>query len=908
MGIGRYIRAFVAGFAVASLSATAGEPSSTSDGRDRPWWSLTPLKRPAVTSGARHPIDAFIRSKLQGRAFGPAGEADARTLLRRLSYDLTGLPPSPGEEEAFCTDRTAEAFGRAVDRFLASPRYGEHWARHWLDVANYADTHGNDHDYARPNAWPYRDYVIRAFNSDKPYGRFVREQIAGDVLYPGDPEATVALGFLAAGPWDHTLMVTVREDTVDHRMSQVLDRDGMVCAVIGAFDSLTIQCARCHNHKFDPISQREYYALQAVFAGVDRADRPFDDDPATHRIRAQLRSELLAAKNRSPGLLQRLGGSEGASRTAAYEAELKRREAQWTPLDVIGVVSTGGATLTRQADRSWLASGARPDRDSVIVTARLGPGGLAALRLETLPDASLPHGGPGRWDNGNFHLTEFRAYAATNAGGAGAIPIVFARATADFDEGPAVSAAQAIDGRDDTHWGIHPRYGEPHEAVFELKTPLSLPDGGTLTVILENQAGAPGHGIGRFRLSTSAAQPGAGSLRPAPTALRAILSTPPERRTEASKLEAAVAVVREQDEAALGALPAPRYVYAVSRDFPPDGDNFKPAAEPRPIRILTRGDLSKPGELVGPGALSCVPGMSPSLELGDPMDESARRAALAGWVADERNVLTWRSIVNRVWALHFGRGLCDTPNDFGRMGGEPSHPELLDWLAVWFRDEAHGSLKALHRLILTSETWRQSTVATAGAAEDPDNRLLWRQNRRRLSAEEVRDTALALAGALDATMGGPPAIQFIEHGDATFNPGGNPAFLDYEHFDQDAPAARRRSVYRFIFRTVPDPFMDALDCPDGGSTTPVRAESTTAVQALAMLNDPFLIRQSLRMAQRMGATARTPTEKADAVFRLILLRPPSAEEHTRIADYIARHGLADAAQMLLNSNEFLYLD
>jgi len=289
-------------------------------------------------------------------------------------------------------------------------------------------------------------------------------------------------------------------------------------------------------------------------------------------------------------------------------------------------------------------------------------------------------------------------------------------------------------------------------------------------------------------------------------------------------------------------------------------------------------------------------------------DESARRAALLLWLTDERNVLTWRSIVNRVWSYHFGRGLCDTPNDFGNMGGTPSHPELIDWLAVWFRDEAKGSIKALHRLILTSAAWKQTTLAGHGSATDSDNRLLWRQNRPRLTAEEVRDTLLVLSGQLDLTMGGPAAVQFVDHGDATFNSGGSPAFLDYEHFDPDAPAARRRAIYRFLFRTVPDPFMDALDCPDGGAFTPVRSVSTTPLQAFVMLNDAFLIRQCEHIAARLAAQAGSEEAMAEAAFRLILLRGAREQERAQFATYIHCHGLANAAQVLLNSNEFLHLD
>ncbi len=888
-------------------------------------WSLKPLVKPAVPGMEANPLDAFVRARLAEKKMTPSPEAGRRTLIRRVTYDLTGLPPAQEDTEAFVI--AEQSYESLVDKLLASPRYGEHWARHWLDVANYADTHGNDHDYARWNAWPYRDYVIRAFNDDKPYARFVQEQVAGDVLFPGDPQATVALGFVAAGPWDHTLMVTVREDTVDHRMSQNLDRDNMVTTVMGTFQSLTVHCARCHDHKFDPVTQREYYALQAVFAGVDRADRPFDADSETQLKRARLLAEKRALEKRDATIL---GTPEAARKVAAWENALAQREKAWAPFEIVSVVSTGGATLTRQDDGSWFASGNRPVHDSYIVTARRPAGKLSAVRLEVLPDDRLPQRGPGRWDNGNFHLSEFRAFAASPAAGESAKPLMLSRASADYDEGPAISAAQAIDGKSETQWGVHPRYGEPHEAVFEIKDPVVFAGETTFTLLLEFQAGAQGHGIGRFRLSSTDDAPAA-IVAPVSSGLWEILRVPAGGRTPAQRHALALVVLTLENQRALAALPAPQSVYAITRDFPPDGENFKPSPQPRPIHVLARGELGKPGELVGPGTLSCIPGMSPDFAIGDAGEESQRRAALARWLADDRNALTWRSIVNRVWAWHFGRGLCDTPSDFGKMGGTPSHPELLDWLAVWFRDEAKGSLKALHRLIVTSGTYRQvsgdqlsvisnqplpegtdhrSLIAdhSAAKAQDPDNRLLWRQNRLRLSGEQLRDTLLMLSGKLDLTMGGPPAVQFISRGDATFMSGGNPAFLDYEHFDGDSPAARRRALYRFIFRTVADPLMDALDCPDGGASTPSRSESATAVQAFALLNNAFVIRQCEHIAVRCAKADAAPGTQITAAFRLILQRAPRPDEAVAFTAYAQKHGLANACQIIINSNEFLYLD
>ncbi len=336
-------------------------------------WSLRPLVKPSVPAGHANPIDAFIRTKLALNKLAPAPAADRRTLIRRLYYNLIGLPPTPKEVNAFVSDHATTAYDSLVTRLLASPRHGEHWARHWLDVAHYADTHGNDHDYVRPNAWPYRDYVISAFNDDKPYARFIKEQVAGDALFPDDPQATVALGFLAAGPWDETLMVGVREDTVDHRFSQVLDRDDMVTTVMSTFTALTVHCARCHNHKFDPISQREYYALQAVFAGVDRADRSYDLNAATHVRRRELVARKTAIARRDATVIASLGTPETRHIIDLFINNYENRSKLWQPLEIVSVTSASGVAtdFARQKDGSWFVSGERPEKDTFIVTAQV---------------------------------------------------------------------------------------------------------------------------------------------------------------------------------------------------------------------------------------------------------------------------------------------------------------------------------------------------------------------------------------------------------------------------------------------------------------------------------------------------------------------------------------------------------
>jgi mono/diheme cytochrome c family protein len=843
-------------------------------GGDTLHWSLRPLAKPAVPPQkpwARTPIDAFILAKLEEKGFAPSPEADRRTLLRRVTYDLTGLAPSPEEMDAFQVEASADAYEKAVDRLLASPRYGERWARHWLDAVHYADTHGHDQDRPRANAWPYRDGVIRALNDDKPYSRFIREQLAGDVLYPEDPQALVATGFIAAGPWDESSQMHIMADTVDKKIAQNLDRDDMLTATLSTFMSVTVQCARCHNHKFDPISQAEYYALQSCFAGVDRSNRPFDDDPALNRRRQDLLRRKTEVSLRNFEL-------DAAVEREVARWERSRSDAEiWTVVDAETLASKEGSTLVKQPDGSILSTGARPATDTYLITARSPLPRVAAVRLEVLTVDDHPYKGPGRQENGNFHLSEFRVEV-------GGKPVALHRPSADFNQA-GWTIAQAIDGKPETAWGIYPEVGKAHSAVFELKQPI---EGGTITFVLEQLHGRH-HLIHRPRLSVTATP----VPEPLPPALAKILSSTPRSAEERRELAAFVLERRIQQE--LDLLPRPRQVYAAANDFPAEA-KFTPARAPRPIFLLKRGDVTKPGEAARPGGLRCVPGLDPVFAIADPSDEGARRAALAAWISDPGNVLTWRSIVNRVWHHHFGRGIADSPNDLGRMGAPATHPELLDWLAVWFRDGG-GSLKQLHRLIVTSAVYRQSSAHRAEFAKtDASNLYLWRMNRLRLDAEEVRDSILQASGKIDLRMGGPSVKQF-HYEDP--NPGVTPK-VDYGKYDVDHPDNFRRSIYRWVYRTLPDPFMETLDCPDASQLTGARNVSVTPLQAMAVMNNRFVVRQSEHLAARVGSV--------EGAYRAILQRRPGPGEAAEVAGYAARHGLANACRVLLNSNEFMFLD
>ena len=693
------------------------------------WWSLRPLVRP--TSPAS--IDGFIQEKLRAAQLEPSPEADRRTLIRRLTFDLHGLPPTPGEIDAFLADTAPQAYDRLVDRLLASPRYGERWARHWMDVIHYGESHGYDKDKPRLNAWPYRDWLIRALNEDKPYSRFVQEQIAGDVLFPAEPQALVATGFLGAGPWDFVGHQELREGSSDKNLTRVLDRDDLVATTMSTFTSTTAHCARCHDHKFDPIPQKEYYNLQAVFAGIDRVDRPYDLDPVIH----QQRQALLRQKQ-------------------AIQIRLQ----------------------------PWLDKVEFATSDEIVrLTNAIQDAGLLLVHMGT------------------------------------------PKTPAEVSEKSELEARRTADQK------------SKQALVDQL--------------------------VGADAYSTIA-------------------------RIKAEFLPL---------DAQLNALPKPAMVYAAASYFDRAGA-FRPALSPRPVSVLVRGSVQNPGAPASPGALTAMSSLVANFPASE--DEGARRADLARWISHHDNVLTWRSIVNRVWQYHFGAGIVDSANDFGHMGTKPSNPELLDWLASWFRDDAKGSMKQLHRLIVGSHTYRQRSSHRAEAAQvDGENRLLWRMSRTRIDAEALRDGMLSVAGKLDSTMGGPSVQMFWFKNDHS------PTY-DYARFDPDSPGAYRRSIYRFIVRSAPDPFMERLDCPDPSVLTPKRSTTITAIQALAVWNNSFVLRMAEHLAERLATLA--PTEQIAKAFNLALGRPPTATEAKAFEDYSRTHGLANLCRVLLNTNEFLFVD
>jgi len=867
---------------------------------DEAWWSLAPLEDQAPpqidSTWVRTPIDAFVWDRLKKSGMAPSPEADRRTLIRRLTYNLHGLPPTPAEVAEFLADTSPNAYEHLVDRLLASPRYGERWGRHWLDVVHFGESHGYDKDKPRPHAWPYRDYVIRALNADKPYGRFIAEQLAGDVLEPQNPDGIVATGFIAAGPWDFVGHVELREGTKDKEITRSNDRDDMVTTTASTFLSSTVHCARCHDHKFDPIPQQDYYRMQAVFAGVDRANRSYDADPAVHAQRAELTQERRAVEaERAAVFADRNRAAD--SMAADLKTLIARLEADLAAADADNSPSNGyhSAIESTPDVEKWLEIDL--GRDLAIEKVRLVP-----ARPTDFPDTP-GFGFPRRYrvavraDGGEWRTLADRTNEDQPNPGDQPVDVSLDGAQVRVIR---VAATRLWERSSDYVFAL----GEL-QALSADRQAIPVVEARALDSI-EDGRWAKRFAFDGFdsRQRLSAAMPVA--PREAIAEDLRLRKQELEQRIDAAVGEASAAKFvelgrrLEELQRRWQALPAPQQVYAASNGFSAEA-NFTAPRQPRPIHLLLRGSVETPGPLVGSGALTCVSDVAVEFPAIDSGDEAARRAALARWISDPHNPLTWRSIVNRVWHYHFDRGLVDSPNDFGRMGSRPSHPELLDWLSHWFLENGQ-SLKALHRLIVTSAVYRQSSAENADYTKlDGENQLLWRMNRRRLEAECVRDAALYVSGNLDLTMGGPSVQQFA------FKDDHSPVY-DYERFNVDSPDSRRRSVYRFLVRSVPDPLMERLDCPDPSFSTPKRTTTLTAIQALATLNNKFFVRQAERLAEFAAGQSEDIREQTAIAFEAALSRPPEAAELDALTAHAKQHGLPNACRVILNCNEFMFVD
>ena len=862
---------------------------------DSNWWSRKPLLEPVVPDYGvgRNEVDSFILQALEANHLQPSEPAPPRVLIRRLTFDLTGLPPSPIEIKRFEKEYLSDpenAYEELVDRLLASPRYGERFARHWLDVAKYADTCGYDKDKLRPNAWPYRDYVIRSFNQDKPYAQFVKEQIAGDFIYPDSEDGILGLGFLAAGPWDFIGHVEVPESKTDGKVARNLDRDDMVSNVFNSFCATTIQCARCHEHKGDPIGQDHYYSLQSVFAAVDKADRVYGLDPRV----ARKKEELLIRQ----GVLSREIALADKKIKKKGGEKLKKLNEQISKLEKIA----GKAELV--AEHGYHSQVAKSADSKKWVQVDLGNREkVVSVSMHACYDEFAGIGA-------GFGFPKRFKIIASNKEDFSKNQILVDQSNEDFANPGLEAVSFTVNS--------HARYlrleanklAERKNDYILAMAELRVLDANLQNLAKDKRVSAKDSIEAPIRWRKSNLTDGKWPKSKNSESFTQLLTLKEERETFLSSIQTeegkqeltAKKTELKEVEKNLKALPKGKMVYAGTTHFKPRS-NFKPTeGKPRMIHVLHRGEVNQPRDPVRPGAFPMFANESWEFALPEVHDEAQRRAALAEWIVREDHPLTWRTIVNRVWQWHFGQPIVGTPNDFGPLGQSPTHPELLDWLAVYFRDSG-GSFKKLHKLLVMSETYRQSSIEDEAKEKvDSGNQWLWRMNRRKLSAEEMRDSVLMVSGKLNLEMGGPGFYLFnLEH------TAHSPHYY-YHKFNPEDEQSHRRSIYRFVVRSQPNPFMTTLDCADSSQSTPKRNETLTALQALSLLNNKFTLVMARHFADRLAGEEERITRQVELGFELVAGRRPSAEEQNLLAEYASKHGMANLCRSLFSLSEFAFID
>lgn len=883
------------------------------DPQARGFWAFQPLRRqpsPRIedsTRWARTPIDLFLLEKLQAAQIAPNGSVGKAALIRRVMFDLTGLPPTPDEIQEFLHDERPDAYERLLDRLLANPHYGERWGRYWLDLARFAESHGFEHDYDRPSAYHYRDFVIQALNSGMPYDQFIRWQLAGDELAPQDRLALMATGFLAAGV--HSTQIT-KNEVEKHRYDEM---DDMLSTLGTSVLGLSVGCARCHDHKFDPIPQADYYRLLASFTTTIRSEVDLDFDPEGYRrIRDQFdRSHepyVRAVRDYEAGpLAQRL--AEWTASPAASE------QPDWLIPEQVQFQSHGGATFTRQPDGSWLSTGTSPANDhwTVELTTRLRD--IRGIRLEALAHPSLVKAGPGRAGNGNFALSEFSVTIRPESGDAAPVTLSFDQARATFEQ-KGLPVAAAIDGNPQSAWAVDPEFGKDHAAVFTT-APFGFEGGTRITVTMRFNNNVH-HSIGRPRISLTSRSdlpPAAGGA--GDESIRNLLRRPASEWTADQRqrlldwFKPRDPGWKERDDrraahAATAPQPQLKKVLVATEGLPPIKLHTQAESEfLKETHFLRRGEPNHKEAVASQGFLQVLLPQSAQVaqfQVAPPAGwrTSYQRTSLANWLLDPQagaGHLAARVMVNRLWQHHLGQGIVASPSDFGLRGERPTHPELLDELAGILIDRG-WDLKMMHRLIMTSAAYRQSgDVDAARLAVDRENHLLWHRPRHRLEAEAIRDAVLAVSGQLDDRLYGPGT-------------------LDENH--------RRRSIYFTVKRSQLMPSMTVFDAPDG--TTPVadRPQTTIAPQALLLMNHPQVRESCRRFAASLAPQAATSLD--DAISRAYLAaigRAPTAQElegsrsflQAQSASYAPSapqtglsSALVDFCQVLLCLNEFVYTE
>ncbi len=863
------------------------EGAGTQSGLDQHWAFVAPLRPQPPENGSGwgvNPIDSFVLARLESEGLQPSPPASGETLVRRLSLDLTGLPPTVTESERFLGETGPRAYDRLVERLLASPHFGERWGRIWLDAARYADSDGFEKDKPR-NVWFYRDWVVTALNADIPYDRFIIEQIAGDLL-PGATQANrVATGFLR----NSMINAEGGANPEQFRMEAMFDRmDAIGKAILG----LTVQCAQCHDHKYDPITQQDYYRLFA-FINNSHESSELVYTAAENQRRAEILGEIRAIeqelKHRTPTWREHM---------AAWEQAEAHGQPEWTVL-AADIKLGSGEKYTVLPDRSILADGYAPTRSMVSPEGRLEPGTVRAFRLELLTDPRLPLGGPGRSFRGTAALTEFTVEYARESRPEAWQKIELSKATADVN--PPVSWLDpflfpdkdnrrrvlgdigfAVDGFEMSAWlvdGGPGRRNMPRKAVFQLEKPLVADEPLLLRFNLSMQHGGwnsddnQSLNLGRYRFSVTSH---AGAVAdPLPAAVRSIVSSvPPDRRS------------LDQEATVFGywRTTVPEWAEANHRieelwKGHPEGSSqlvLHERNEPRMTSVLQRGDFLRPTEQVEPG----VPAfLHPMPERGDKPD----RLAFAEWLAGRNSPTTARAVVNRIWQAYFGTGIVETSEDLGRQAAEPSHPELLDWLAVELM-ENDWSLKHIHRLVVSSDTYRQASRVTPALIErDPNNRLLARGSRFRVDGELVRDIALSSSGLLTTALGGPPvyppAPEFLFLPPTSYGP--------KRWYVAENGERYRRSLYGFRYRSVPYPVLSTFDTPTGDFACVKRVRSNTPLQALVTLNETTFVEAARELGrQALVAGGASDAERIEYAFKRVLARAPADAEREELLAFL----------------------
>lgn len=853
-------------------------------------WAFIPPRRPNVPVGANG-IDFFVRKRLEQEQLSPAERADRATLIRRASLGLTGLPPSIEMVRDFLNDADTHerAWSRVVDKLLASPAFAEHRARYWLDAARYADTSGYQYDRIR-HQWVWRDWVIDAFDSNMPFDQFTIEQMAGDLLPEATPKTRLATGFHRNHP------ITIEGGIIDeeYRTEYVMDR---VVTTSTTWLGLTFLCARCHDHKYDPFGQDDFYSFYAFFNNVpERGMKGFDpkvriESPLSSAGLDSLKQKLVQANESLNAKLAQLGGS-----MADWETELRNQIAlQTDSVPIHRMEAEGGTLLTRQDDGSILAHGPNPATNTYQIEFTIRKDPVQAIRLEALTHGEHVNGSTGRGHNGNFVLSEVRVESA-EAGSDDFQSVPISDANADYEQaGYPVSAA--IDGKTGRGgWAVDGNTrAKSCRADFTLGRTI-LPNSRVRLSLIHTWGGS--HTIGRFRIST----PEGGAI-PVPNEIRELLSQAPDARTDSSRQRLARFLARrfgakEYLELESDVSAAEAKLKQVT-DQIPETMVLSEMKEPRDTFVLMRGEYDKPME-----SRKVQPAIPAALgQLSE--DGSRNRLGLARWLVSRDNPLTARVTVNRFWSQLFGTGLVKTVEDFGSQGEYPSHPELLDWLAMEFMDSG-WDVKSIFRTIVTSETYCQSSILKREVTDtDPQNRLLARGPRQRLDAESIRDSALAVSGLLDPKLGGPSVYPYHPEGlwlEINNRPGYSRA---YPHTD-DVRSLYRRSMYTFWKRTVPPPSMAAFDAPEREFCVVQRSRTNTPLQAFVLLHDPQFIEAARHLAERMilETNSTDPQTRLEYGFQLCFARKPEPIEMKRLQATLEKqfdHFRADpgAAQRLL---------